>query len=147
MDSHLLTPFRFANGIESPNRLWLAPLTNTQSHVDGTLSNEELAWLSARAAGGFGVVESCATHVTEDGQGWDGQWGIFDDALGQLDRGAAGVALGRAAITTPDWPRRVARDGGEPLRPPVTAAQLRDRALGERFIDYMRRFSGFLADA
>ncbi len=68
------------------------------------------------------------------------------DALGQLAHGAAAVALGRAAITTPDWPQRVARDGGEPLRPPLTAAQLRERALSERFVTYLRRFSGFVAD-
>lgn len=356
----LLTPFRFANGVESPNRLWLAPMTNTQSHADGTLSDDELRWLKARAEGGFGVIESCATHVCEDGEGWEGQWGIFDDrhvagwaraseamhdsgallfaqlfhagtrarraggrvplsavaegepggddevraatgedleriiegfargaeraaeagadgvelhgahgyllcqflqasntrgdgwggdlegrarlirtvmrevrrrvpaefvvgvrlspeshrwlpgldldesvqtaqwlcedgadfihlslwnvapntqkrpeehaldvfkaalpgdvpmvtagriwtredAAGQVERGAAAVALGRSAITTPDWPRRVVLEGGEALRPPVTPAQLRQCALSERFINYMRGFSGFVA--
>ncbi len=357
---NLLDPFCFANGVESPNRLWLAPMTNKQSHADGTLSEDELAWLVARAKGGFGVIESCATHVTEDGQTWEGEWGIFDarhtpgwaqaakamhaegallfaqifhggaralrteghvplsavasgeggkdvvraateadleriiegfaaaaeraeaagadgvelhgahgyllcqflqanntrtdgwgdslegrarliravmqavrrrvsadfvvgvrlspedggmvqgldldeslqvaqwlcedgadfmhlslwnvhvnttkrpqehaatvfraalpanvpivtagkiwtreDARGQLAHGADAVALGRAAITTPDWPQRVARDGGEALHPPVTAAQLRERALSEGFVEYMRRFSGFMVE-
>lgn len=78
--NELLRPFRFANGVASPNRVWVAPMTNTQSHDDGSLSDVELAWLEARAAGGFGVIESCATHVTVDGQGWNGEWGIFDDA-------------------------------------------------------------------
>ena len=362
MNHRLLTPFRFANGVESPNRLWLAPLTNKQSNLDGTLSDDELAWLTARATGGFGVIESCATHVTEDGQGWEGEWGIFadrhtagwahaaetmhaagallfaqlfhagkramriddripmsatasgvvgesdavreattgdierviegfsaaaeravvagvdgielhgahgyllcqflqadvntrndgwgdtlegrarlirtvmqeirrrvpaefvvgvrlspedggmvsgldldesvqtarwlcedgadfvhlslwdvhpntnkrpdehaaavfqaalpsdvpivtagkiwtsKDALEQIEHGAAAVALGRAAISTPDWPQRVVRDGGDPLHPPVTAAQLRERALSDGFIEYMRRFSGFVKD-
>lgn len=80
MEDPLFQPFRFANGVISPNRLWLAPMTNTQSHADGTLSDDELNWLRVRAAGGFGVIESCATHVSLDGQAWEGQWGIFQDA-------------------------------------------------------------------
>ena len=360
MTNQLLSPFAFPNGIESPNRIWLAPMTNTQSHEDGTLSDDELEWLRARAAGGFGVIESCATNVTEDGQGWEGEWGIYDDrhtdgwkraadavhehgallfaqlfhggqralrkpgrvpvsaaalgtpgeadevraatpediqriiqafvdaarraeragvdgvelhgahgyllnqflradlntredgwggtlegrarlirtvmqrvreavgpefvvgvrvspenggfmkgldldeslqtakwlcedgadfihvslwdahknttkrpdehptqvfaealpagvpiitagkiwtaedAAGQLDLGASAVALGRAAITTQDWPWRVARDGGEPFRPPVSAEHLRAHALGDAFVDYMKRWPGFV---
>jgi len=69
----------FPCGAVAPNRVWLAPMTNKQSHADGTLSDDELRWLVARAEGGFGVIESCATHVSEDGQGWDGEWGIFAD--------------------------------------------------------------------
>jgi len=358
MPECLLTPLRFPAGLVVPNRLWLAPMTNLQSHADGSLSEDELAWLVARARGGFGVIESCATHVSLDGQGWAGEWGIFSDALtpgwrraaesigeqgshlfaqlfhageralreegrrrlsctaipgeevaeateaeiehiiedfargaeraveaglsgvelhgahgyllcqflradrntrgdrwggsyenrlrlirtvmrtvrsrvpstfvvgvrlspengtflsgldldeslrtaavlceegadfihislwdskamtakrpeqhparafrealpaevpvitageiwtaedarGQREHGADAVALGRAGITTPDWPRRVAAEGGEPLRPPVTAEQLRERALGEKFVEYMRRWPGFVTE-
>ena len=81
MNSPLLSSLSFRNGRTSPNRIWLAPLTNQQSHPDGTLSDQELHWLKARSAGGFGVIESCATHVSLDGQGWPGELGIFDDAL------------------------------------------------------------------
>lgn len=77
----LLTPHPFANGRTAPNRIWLAPMTNLQSHADGSLSDDELRWLEARAAGGFGVIESCATHVALDGQGWPGELGIFEDRL------------------------------------------------------------------
>jgi 2,4-dienoyl-CoA reductase-like NADH-dependent reductase (Old Yellow Enzyme family) len=34
-----------------PNRLALAPLTNTQSLSDGRLGDDELRWLALRAAG------------------------------------------------------------------------------------------------
>lgn len=81
MTSPLLSPFRFANGVEAKNRLWLAPMTNLQSHADGSLSDDELRWLERRAAGGFGVVETCAAHVAEDGQAWAGELGAFSDAL------------------------------------------------------------------
>ena len=361
--NQLLKPLRFPCGQVASNRLWVAPMTNMQSHDDGRLSDEELRWLERRAAGGFGVVESCATHVTEGGQGWAGEWGIWsdahthdwrraaqtmstngallfaqifhggaramrapgrvpvscvssgtpggadevrglgdeeveaiveafanaaqraadagahgvelhgahgyllcqflradlntredrwggslegrarlirevmraarrrvpdgfvigarlspengafltgldldesvqtarwlcedgadfihislwdahpntakrpgvhparvfrdalpsevplitagqlwsaEDALKQLEHGADAVALGRAAITTPDWPLRVARDGGEPLRPPVSAQQLRDRDLSPTFVEYMKRWRGFVSEA
>jgi 2,4-dienoyl-CoA reductase-like NADH-dependent reductase (Old Yellow Enzyme family) len=363
----LLTPLAFRNGRTAPNRLWVAPMTNKSSHPDGSLSDDELGFLEARAAGGFAVVETCAAHVSLDGQGWVGEFGMFDDrlipdwqrlaqqvqshgslligqayhggaravrledrpipwscsptapengadadnepvreatpemieqtitafvdaarrlakagadgvelhgahgyllcqflssvlnrrtdewggslenrarlirrimqeskaatgdgfiigvrlspessptvpgldidetirvaqwlcedgadfvhislwdaekysekypaqhparmfrdalpgevplitagkiwttadALAQLEHGADAVALGRPAIANPDWPHRVARDGNEPARPPLTPDQLRDRALGPVFIDYMRRWEGFVTE-
>jgi len=59
--------------------LAVAPLTNKQSHSDGTLGDDERRWLVARAHGGFGLVMSCATYVAAEGQAWDGQLGISDD--------------------------------------------------------------------
>ncbi len=56
-------------------------MTNSQSHADGSLADEELKWLEARASGGFGIITTCASHVAKDGQGWAGELGIFDDAL------------------------------------------------------------------
>lgn len=64
-----------------PNRLAVAAMTNKQSQADGTLSDEELRWLAHRAQGGFGMVTTCAAHVRPDGQGWDGELGVFDDKL------------------------------------------------------------------
>ena len=61
-----------------PNRFMLAPLTNQQSHADGTLSDDEYRWLTMRAEGGFGLTMTCAAHVQAVGQGFAGQLGIFD---------------------------------------------------------------------
>ena len=61
------------------NRLAVAPLTNKQSNLDGTLGDDERRWLVARAQGGFGLVMSCATYVAPEGQAWVGQLGISDD--------------------------------------------------------------------
>jgi 2,4-dienoyl-CoA reductase-like NADH-dependent reductase (Old Yellow Enzyme family) len=361
MTNPLLSPLAFRNGRTAPNRLWVAPMTNKSSHADGSLSDDELGFLVARAEGGFGTVETCASHVSLDVQGWEGEFGMFadtllpgwtrltagvhahgslligqayhggaravrlpgrpvpwscspsapgepevseatpalieetirafadaarrlaaagvdgielhgahgyllcqflnsvlnrrtdewggslenrarlvrrvlrasraaagdgfiigvrlspessptvpgldldetlqvaswlcedgadfvhislwdaaknsakypdrhparlfrdalpggvplvtagdiwttEDALAQLDHGADAVALGRAAIANPDWPARVAGRGGAPARPPLSAEQLRARALGPAFIDYMRRWDGFVAD-
>lgn len=61
------------------NRFMLAPLTNQQSHPDGTLSDDEFRWLTMRAQGGFGLTMTCASHVIANGQGFAGQLGSFDD--------------------------------------------------------------------
>ncbi len=79
--TRLESPLVFRNGRQAPNRAWLAPLTNKASHPDGHLSEDELGFLVARAAGGFGVVETCATHVALDGQAWEGQLGLYSDEL------------------------------------------------------------------
>lgn len=70
----------FRNGLQARNRVLMAALTNMQSHADGTLSDDEFHWLHMRAQGGFGVVTTCAAHVSRDGQGWKGELAIFDDA-------------------------------------------------------------------
>lgn len=75
----LLDPFRLRSGAALRNHLALAPLTNQQSHPDGRLSDEEHAWLVRRAAGGFGLVLTAATHVAPEGQGFDGQMGVWGD--------------------------------------------------------------------
>ena len=54
-------------------------MTNKQSHADGTLSDEEINWLVKRAEGGFGIITTAATHVVPEGQGWDGEMGVWGD--------------------------------------------------------------------
>jgi 2,4-dienoyl-CoA reductase-like NADH-dependent reductase (Old Yellow Enzyme family) len=75
----LFEPLTFRSGPAIKNRFMLAPLTNLQSHADGTLSDEELHWLSLRARGGFGLVMTCAAHVQAIGQGFPGQLGFWSD--------------------------------------------------------------------
>merc|ERR1719161_3193531 len=70
---------QFKNGKQAKNAFAVAALTNGASNADGTLSDAELKWLTRRAKGGFGIIHSCATHVQKIGQGWAGEWGIFDD--------------------------------------------------------------------
>ncbi len=86
----------FARGPAMKNRFMLAPLTNWQSHPDGRLSDEEVAWLTHRAAGGFGLVMTAAAHVQRAGQGFPGQLGVFgEDHLAGLTRLADAIrALG-----------------------------------------------------
>ena len=73
------SPLYFKNKVQMKNRFMLAPMTNTQSYEDGTLSNEEYNWLTMRAKGGFGLTMTCASHVQFIGKGFSGQLGIYDD--------------------------------------------------------------------
>ena len=79
-------------GLEIPNRIAMAPLTNTQSHADGTLADDELGWLEMRARGGFRWISTCAAFVSEEGHAWKGQLGIASDShLPGLTRLAAAL--------------------------------------------------------
>ena len=76
--SDLTRPLTLRCGLTLPHRAALAPLTNTQSHDDGTLGDDEFRWLLARAHGGFGLLSTCAAYVSDEGKAWRGQLGIAD---------------------------------------------------------------------
>jgi 2,4-dienoyl-CoA reductase-like NADH-dependent reductase (Old Yellow Enzyme family) len=89
----LFTPFTFSpSGRQMPNRIALAPMTNQQSHDDGTLGDDEYNWLMLRAKENFGMIITCAANVSTDGQGWKGELGIYDDKhIPGLTRLAQGI--------------------------------------------------------
>ena len=105
------SPLPLAHGPALPNRFMLAPMTNTQSNEDGTLSDAEFRWLTMRAQGGFGLTMTCAAHVMANGKGFPGQLGVWSDAhlpgltrLAQAIRAAgsrAAVQLHHAGIRAP----------------------------------------------
>lgn len=95
--THLLDPLSFSHGPIMKNRFMLAPLTNSQSHEDGKLSEEELRWLTMRAQGGFGLTMTCASHVQAVGKGFSGQLGIWsDDHIPGLQRLASAIKAQRS---------------------------------------------------
>ena len=55
--SSLLEPLVLRPGVVARNRAWVAPLTNMQSHPDGTCSEHEERFLGMRADGGFGLEQ------------------------------------------------------------------------------------------
>lgn len=97
----LFAPLPLPGGATLKNRLVLAPLTNTQSHDDGTLSDDEYRWLTMRALGGFAATMTCASHVQAAGRGFRGQLGNHSDLhLPGLTRLATGIkAAGSLALT------------------------------------------------
>lgn len=72
-------PLTLARGPAWAHRLTLAPLTNFQSHDDGTLGDDELHWLRLRGEGGFAMTMTCAAYVDDGGKGFTGQLGISHD--------------------------------------------------------------------
>lgn len=90
--TRLHDPLTFPRGPAWAHRIALAPLTNWQSHDDGTLSEDEYKWLTMRAQGGFSLTMTCAAHVQQGGQGFPGQLGAWSDAhLSGMARLAAGI--------------------------------------------------------
>lgn len=60
---------------------------------------------------------------------------------------AAGVdiaAVGKAGIIHPDWPRACQQDGWSPTRPPLAPEALREAAVGEDFVNYLKKFPGLV---
>ncbi len=94
----LATPITFRSGATARSRLALAPLTNQQSHEDGTISVDEHTWLERRAAGGFAIVETCAAHVSPEGQGFPGQLGVWGDHQLPGLRSLAAALAGHGAL-------------------------------------------------
>ena len=98
--STLFESLDFSCRAKMKNRFMLAPMTNTQSHDDGTLGDDEYNWLVMRAKGGFGLTMTCASHVQANGRGFSGQLGIFNDEqiAGHSKLAAAIKAEGSLAV-------------------------------------------------
>jgi 2,4-dienoyl-CoA reductase-like NADH-dependent reductase (Old Yellow Enzyme family) len=138
----LFEPLTLQRGPAWKNRFTLAPLTNSQSHADGKLSDDEFNWLTYRADGGFALVMTCAAHVQGIGQGFPGQLGVFsDDHLSGLTRLAdairakgavSSVQLHHAGIRSPE-----ALTGEKPVGPSDNA-ETGARALDEAEVERLR---------
>ena len=136
------SPLSFTRGPAMANRMMLAPLTNLQSQVDGTLSDDEIKWLTMRAQGGMGLVMTAAAHVQRQGQGFPGQLGIWSDthlprltALASAIRAngsLSAVQLHHAGIRSP-------RDViGEDPQGPFADAETGSRALSTEEVEQLR---------
>jgi hypothetical protein len=54
--------------------------------------------------------------------------------------------MARAAIMNPDWPLLAKEPSFAPRRGPLPAAELRQLAVSEGFVNYLRQFKGMVAD-
>lgn len=97
MNASLAAPMSLPRGPAWPNRIALAPLTNCQSHDDGTLGEDEYRFLISRAEGGFGLVMTCAAAVQRNGIAFSGQLAAYsDDHIEGLARLADAIRSRRA---------------------------------------------------
>ena len=79
--------------------------------------------------------------IISTGSVWDAS-----DAQFVIDEGADMVGVARVAIAHSDWATGL--DDGEysPERPPFTPEHLISQGLSQVFVDYMRRWQGFVTD-
>lgn len=144
----LFEPLPLARGRPMKNRFMLAPLTNRQSHVDGTLSDAERNWLEMRAAGGFALTMTAASHVQPVGQGFTGQLGVFaDDHLEGLTALAAAIKA-RGSLSSLQLHHAGSRAEPELIGEPVAPSDVPERnvrALSEAEVEVLR--DDFIAGA
>ncbi|VWX50585.1 NADH:flavin oxidoreductase [Novosphingobium sp. 9U] len=96
----LFEPVTMIRGPQMKNRFVLAPMTNQQSHADGTVSEDESRWLAKRAEGQFGLVMTAAAHVQPSGQGFPGQIAAYDDCHVDGLRTLASTLRERGAVSS-----------------------------------------------
>ncbi|MBA2939833.1 NADH-dependent flavin oxidoreductase [Paenibacillus sp. CGMCC 1.16610] len=70
---------KLRSGVQLRNRVLMAPMTNSSSHEDGTVSEQELAYYRERAGGVGAVITACA-HVTPEGQAYVNELGADNDS-------------------------------------------------------------------
>ena len=95
----LFEPFTFPGGASIDGRLVVAPMTHFGSHEDGTISKEEIDFITARSSEMGMVITACA-NVTPDGKAFEGQPSIArDEDIPGLKKLAAAIqAKGTKAI-------------------------------------------------
>ncbi|OEC86243.1 NADH-dependent flavin oxidoreductase [Acinetobacter sp. YK3] len=77
-DSTLFVPSELVDGITLRNRIVMAPMTTWSGNEDGTVSEQELKYISQRAQE-VGLVITGCTHVQENGIGFTNEFAAFDD--------------------------------------------------------------------
>lgn len=76
--SPLFERFSFGNGVTLRNRAVMTPMTTWSANPDGTVSDQELAYVQARAKDVGMVITGC-THVSPEGIGFTDEFAAYDD--------------------------------------------------------------------
>jgi len=71
-------PFTFKNGLTLKNRFLMAPMTTKMSFYDGVITADEKRYYQMRSKE-VGAVVTAAANVSENGKGWEGELGVYDD--------------------------------------------------------------------
>ncbi|OZB96598.1 NADH-dependent flavin oxidoreductase [Paenibacillus sp. XY044] len=87
----LMEPYRFKNGTKVKNRVVLAPMTISYSQLDGTISDEIIAYYESRSSG-VGIAVTGSTIVTPNSKVFGGEMAAdYDDMIPSLQRLAAAM--------------------------------------------------------
>ena len=79
--------------------------------------------------------------IISTGNIWSSQ-----DAQNAMEQGADLIGVARAAIPYPDWTKNIIDPKYDPPRGPYTSQQLKKAQLSDVFINYMRKWEGFVVD-
>ncbi|REA64392.1 NADH:flavin oxidoreductase [Dyadobacter luteus] len=94
--NQLFEAFAFKNGIQTKNKIAMAPMTTWASNDDYTVADDEIRHYQARS-GSVGVVITGCTRVAANGIGFHNEYASYDDAfLPGLERLAAAAKKGGA---------------------------------------------------
>lgn len=92
----LFETFKFKNGIETKNRIAMAPMTTWASNDDYTIADDEIRHYEARSKD-VGLVITGCTRVTANGIGFPNEYASYDDSfLPGLTKLAAAAKKGGA---------------------------------------------------
>lgn len=92
----LLEPFTFKNGIQTKNRIAMAPMTTWASSDDYTVADDEIRHYEARS-GNVGIVITGCTRVMANGIGFPNEYAAYDDSFSaSLSKLAAAAKKGGA---------------------------------------------------
>lgn len=77
-DKKYTQTFSFENGLTLKNRFVMAPMTTKMSFYDGVITENEKQYYHMRSKE-VGAVITAAANVSENGKGWEGELGVYDD--------------------------------------------------------------------
>lgn len=69
---------KLRNGVVLKNRLAIPPMTTRMSYYDGSVTGDEIAYYGMRT-GGAGLFITGVANIQENGLGWTGELGVYDD--------------------------------------------------------------------
>ncbi len=95
----LFDTFKFKNGVETKNRIAMAPMTTWASNEDYTVADDEIRHYEARSKD-VGLVITGCTRVMANGIGFTNEYASYDDSFlpGLEKLGAAAKVGGAPAI-------------------------------------------------
>ena len=68
------------------------------------------------------------------------------DAQGLMNQGADLIGVARVGIPYPDWAKQISQKNYNPPRAPFTVNHLREVDLSDVFINYMKKWDGFVSN-
>lgn len=77
-DYKFLAPYTFKNGVTVKNRVVIPPMTECMSFADGSVSSDECRYFSLHTGGAGMFITGCA-NVNQEGKGFEGELGVYDD--------------------------------------------------------------------